>query len=82
MTSNDNKVYMVQGDLAFWGYSVYGVYSTYEQAQERIKSLVNNLSELDAQELTSDLEGIYYEEENYKGLLIFSTTIDKDTYTL
>lgn len=79
----EKKMYLVQGDLSFWGYRVYGVYSTYAKAQERIASLVRNLDKEEAQELSSDLNAYAKgEKDDYKGLLIFDIAIDEDTYTI
>lgn len=78
----NNTKYIVQGDLAFWHYSVYGVYSTYSDAKHRLNELVDELpaEELDRLSDAINMTGIV--SKRYKGLRIIPITLDKPENTL
>lgn len=72
MSKDKNSVYIVQGDLEFWGYGVFGAFSSRELAKKRISQLIDKLSDEEWAELTLERD----ENELKETLLIFELFID------
>lgn len=74
-------LYIVQGDLAFWAYSVYGSYTSKEKAKRRIDELVKALDRDQRHELNVKLEDIEAAKD-YRSLLIHEVEVDQPTDTV